>query len=66
MVLICSNYLRDVFTIIVDLVSDVNLERDVSRELENKGLKANIKIWVCREFSWQQTLGLRLIHLGKT
>jgi len=28
-------------------------------------LEANIKTSVCREFSWQQTLGLRLIHLEK-
>jgi len=38
----------------------------VSREPENKGLEANIKTRVCREFSWQQILGLKLIHLGET
>jgi len=66
MACICSNYFRDAFTINIDIVSDVNLERDVSGEPENKGLEANIKTRVCRVLSRQQTLGLRLIHLGET
>jgi len=52
------------FSIITDLVSDEIWER--GREPKNKGVEANIKTRICREFSWQQTLGLRLIHLGET
>jgi len=63
---ICSNFFRDTFTINIDLVSDVNLERETSTEPENNGLEANIKTRVCRGFSWQQTLGLGSIHLGET
>jgi len=55
-------FFRDAFTINIDLVSDEN----VSREPANKGWEVNIKTRVCREFSWQQTLGLGLIHLGET
>jgi len=30
--------------------------------VEKQGLEANNKTRVCREFSWQQTLGLGLNH----
>jgi len=40
--------------------------REKSREPKNKGLEANTKTRVCRVCSWQQTLGLGMIHLGET
>ena len=41
-------------------------EREASKVPEKKGLEVNIKTRVCREFSWQQTQGLGLIHFGET
>jgi hypothetical protein len=60
--LILFQFLKDAFTINIDFISD----EKVSREPANKGLEANIKTRVCREFSWQQKLGLGLIHLVET
>jgi len=37
-----------------------------SVESRKQRLEANNKTVVCREFSWQQKLGLKLIHLGET
>jgi len=41
---ICSNFMRDTFTINIDLVSDVNLEIEGGW---NKGLEVNKKTRVC-------------------
>jgi len=62
-------FLRDSFTINVEIVSDKTLrERERERERErgkNKGLEDNTKTRVCRLWSCQQTLG-GVIHLGET
>jgi len=59
--------LGDDFTINIDLVSNVNLEREVRVESQKTRVyKPTLKLGVCKEFSWKQTLGLGLIHLGET
>jgi len=45
---ICSNFMRDTFTIHIDLVSDVNFEIEGA---ENKGLEVNKKTRVCIKFA---------------
>ena len=50
------------FSINIDLVSNVNLEREGAK---NKGLEAYEKTRIRKVCSWQQTLGLGLIHLGE-
>ena len=67
---ICSNFMRDTFTINIDLVSNVNLEIEGAG---NKGLEVNKKTRVCIEFAlgtntrvwvdspWEIQLGLSLL-----